>query len=128
MPSIKINALSSEITKLMEEYADDVAAEMKEETKQIAKDTVAVLKKTSPKRAGGGKHYQSGWAVTTESEKSHAIGLVIHNKKKPGLTHLLEKGHAKRGGGRVNGKPHITPAEQQAVETYEKRLKVRLSR
>lgn len=129
MSGIKIDALGTEIAKLMEEYASEVAADTKAEAKAVAKETVKKLKQTSPEGPGSRKgHYKDGWASKVESENAVSIGIRIYNKKKPGLTHLLEKGHAKRGGGRVEGIPHIGPAEQNAVENYEKRLKERLSR
>lgn len=129
MSGIKIDALGTEIAKLMEEYASEVAADTKAEAKEVAKEAVKELKQTSPEGPGSRKgHYKDGWASKVESENAVSIGIRIYNKKKPGLTHLLEKGHAKRGGGRVEGIPHIGPAEQNAVENYEKRLKERLSR
>lgn len=129
MSGIKIDALGTEIAKLMEEYASEVAADTKAEAKAVAKEAVKELKQTSPEGPGSRKgHYKDGWALKIESENAVSIGIRIYNKKKPGLTHLLEKGHAKRGGDRVEGIPHIGPAEQNAVENYEKRLKERLSR
>lgn len=80
---------------------------------QYGKDEV---KKNSPERKHGGRHYADGW---TYRVKNTAEGPMaeIGNKTKPGLAHLLEKGHAKVGGGRVPGIKHIAPA---AEETFEK--------
>ena len=124
----KIDSLSIEITAIMEEYASDVAKDMKEDAKEIAKKAANELKKTSPVGVGAKGHYKDGWVSKVKFENTSSIGISIHNRKKPGLTHLLEKGHAKRGGGRVDGIPHIVPVEKKAIEEYEKRLKERLSR
>ena len=43
--------------------------------------------------------------------------------KKYQLAHLLEKGHAKRGGGRTKAVPHIAPAEESAVKQLESDIK-----
>lgn len=129
MSGIKIDALGAEITKIMEEYAAEVSNDVKAEAIEVAKETVKELKQTSPKGPGSRKgHYKDGWALKVEKENAVSINIKVHNRKKPGLTHLLENGHAKSGGGRVQGIPHIGPAEQRAVERYERLLKERLSK
>lgn len=129
MTVIKAGDMAAEIAKLMGEYAADVAIDMKAEAKDVASKAVKELKVTSPEGEGSYKgHYKEGWAKKVESENANSIGIRIYNRKKPSLTHLLENGHAKRGGGRVKGIPHIAPVERMVAEEYEKRLKARLSK
>ena len=55
------------------------------------------------------------------------IHLTVHSKNRYQLAHLLEHGHAKRGGGRVAARPHIAPAEQNGEELLENLIRKALS-
>ena len=62
--------------------------------------------------------------------QSKGLGIkkvIVYNKNEPHLTHLLERGHAKRNGGRVAAKVHIEPAAAKAADNFEKTVREELS-
>lgn len=100
-----LSNLSNEIAKALTEYTDEVTKGIEQEKKDKGKKAVQLLKERSPKGAGD---YAKGWREDTIDGKE-----VIHNKTDYQLTHLLEYGHAKVNGGRVDAIPHIRPVEEQ---------------
>ena len=115
MANISIDQLANEIAKGLKEYSQDVIEGIDEASERIAKNAVKELKSKSPKKTG---EYAKGWTKKTEKKYGETNSHVIYNKNKPQLTHLLEHGHAKRGGGRVEGKPHIRPVEEQVINEF----------
>ena len=116
-----IEKLDTSMEKLLQEYANDVTMTTKELATKIAKKGAQTLKQASAQAVGGSGKYAKGWTVTTV-ETRLSCSNVIHNKT-PGLPHLLEKGHAKRNGGRVSGREHIKPVEEEIVEEFDEVLK-----
>lgn len=120
---IPLNELEVEIVKELKAYSDEVAEGIKKAVNDVAKETVRTLKTTSPRSPRGGK-YARGWTFKVEFESPEDIRVRISNRTKPQLTHLLENGHAKVNGDRVDGKPHIRPAEQAAADKLVGAVKV----
>ena len=112
MKKIKPEHLSDEIMKMLEEYKDTADRDVESSVQTVSKNTKKMIQAASPRRHGG---YSKGWSIKREANFRGKHSVVIHNRKKPGLTHLLEKGHAKRGGGRVDGRVHIAPAESYTL-------------
>ena len=115
MANVSIDQLAREIAQELSVYSQDVVEKVNISSDKVAKAAVKQLKETSPKRYG---KYAKSWAVKKESQVGQPNALIIHNKEHYRLTHLLEYGHAKVGGGRVSGKPHIRPAEEQVIRDF----------
>lgn len=122
---VTLDTFSTELKKILDEYADEVTENVQEITKKVARKGAQAVKSESL-NAFKDVHlkkgrYGTGWTSTVETGRLSAQG-IIYNKKYPGLPHLLEHGHAMRGGGRVPGKAHIAPVEKKIVEMYEKEI------
>lgn len=104
--------------KLLAEYGTEVDEIIGREAQAVAKEGVKKLKARSPKKSGD---YAKGWHVVNRSTRM-TTSFIIANKHS-GLPHLLEKGHVKRNGGRVAGKPHIKPVEEETVKDFETKVK-----
>lgn len=115
------DTMAAEIQKVLEKYGDDIRGSLDEATKETAKIGVQALKNKSNETFNDVKmskgRYGSGWTSTLEATRTGAKA-ILYNKKYPGLPHLLENGHAKRGGGRVQGQPHIAPVEEQLEKEF----------
>lgn len=111
---------AEQLAKGLEAFSKEVTEVIKSATDEVAANTAEELKKTSPKRTG---KYSKDWNVRVAFENSQSKRVQVHNKKHYQLTHLLEYGHAKRGGGRVSAKPHIKAAEEKAVKEFEEAIK-----
>lgn len=111
---VSIDEMASAVMKELESYSGRVAADIKADAVIVANECRDEIKANAPKRTG---KYRGSWSVQKAYESGAGIRLIVHAKSPHHrLTHLLEKGHAKRGGGRVEGKPHIGPAEEKAVQ------------
>lgn len=109
----------------LKQYANISLAEMKDIAQDVAKQGQLRLKRTSPKQKGKKSkkgHYADGWTVTPQLKGVNRFSFVINNKKKPGLTHLLENGHQLRQGGRAKPIPHIEPIERWCNQEYVRRV------
>lgn len=116
-----VDGLADAIAKELAEYSQDVTDGLKKSVKQVAKGCKEEIVQNSHVKTGD---YQKGWGTKVNYEGSDDIRITILNRTDYQLTHLLEHGHAKAGGGRVEGKPHIAPAEQHAEEKLMKKVKV----
>ena len=114
------NAIMDELEKDVDLAADELKAAVKETAASVRKDIQA----GAPVDTG---KYKKSWSVKNVREDSESIELVVHSRNRYQIAHLLEHGHAKRGGGRVAAKPHIASAEQRGneklVQTIEQKLK-----
>lgn len=111
---------------ILDSYADYVTEATTEVIPEVAKEAAKKLRADSPK---GPKGYYKGWTYKVERGRMR-VGAVVYGKHGTyQLAHLLEKGHALRGGGRqsTSAQVHIKPVEEWAVGEVTDRIIERLT-
>lgn len=116
MAKVDVDQLAAEIAKELAQFSQEVVENVNVSSERVGKAAVKRLKETSPKDKGD---YAKSWAMKTEPAVGQPHRRILHVKAPHyRLTHLLEHGHAKVGGGRVEGRPHIQPAEEEVIREF----------
>lgn len=118
--TVRIDELADAVMEGLVEYADLAADEVKGAVKKAGAAVRRDIADHAPKRTGA---YGKSWAVRNTRETADSLEVTVYSRNRYWLAHLLEFGHAKRGGGRVPGKAHIAPAVRVFEQEIERALR-----
>lgn len=117
MSGLKIDAndLAKTVDGLLQKFGETAEVCLSQAVWDTAKDVVKELKKGGG--YSGGEDYNKGWSRTMTRKRLYSQA-TIYNKTRPELTSWLEKGHAKRNGGRTRSFPHIAPVNDRVPDLF----------
>ena len=118
--SVKVDQLADAVNEAMKEYKDLAVDEMKKAIRDAGQTVKEDINGSAPVRTG---KYAKSWTTKVTAEDSVSLEVTVYSPTRYMIAHLLENGHAKRGGGRVRAIPHIAPAEEQGIDQLEKDIK-----
>ena len=121
---VSVDGMAEAIAQSMEEYADLSNEVMKRSVTEVSRSVKKDIQVNAPVRTG---KYKKSWAAKNMQENANSLTMVVHSRDRYQIAHLLEHGHAKRGGGRVQAVPHIAPAEQRGAEELTEKMERGLS-
>ena len=120
MKKVKADGLADAVKACLDEYKTVSTEAVKGAVRKTAKQVKADIAANAPRRTG---KYAKSWSQKVTKESASKLEMTVYSRNRYQLAHLLEKGHAKRGGGRVPGRPHIAPAEQKGIEQLETEIR-----
>ena len=102
----------------MNQWTDEVVGKVSDVLKSVGDDAAERFKTSGDFENRTGK-YRKSWKVESEKKRTYEKVTVYASNGQHIKTHLLEFGHAKRGGGRTRAFPYISTnnelAEEEAV-------------
>ena len=116
---VSTDALADTVMEYLDEYADVSTEGMKKAVRKAGNTVKKEISANAPKDTGA---YGKSWSVKNTKETSKSLEVTVYSRNRYQLAHLLEFGHAKRGGGRVEGKSHIAPAEESGIRQLESEI------
>ncbi len=112
------DAFAVTLNQMLADVADGIEGGMAQVVRETCKTARRKVRSYARQRFGGTGAYAKGFTYRVSGKGSRVSGEV-GNRDLPGLVHLLEKGHATIGGGRVAGRPHVAPAAEESYDELE---------
>jgi len=126
--NIKVNPQNFDdaLIKIMDEYADEVCKSIPETVDHVAKQGKKLLKAYATSAGIGGRKYKNSFKVVKGASNAFGASFTLASSEYQ-LTHLLEKGHAKRNqygsySGTTKAYPHWAKAEEDTAKLLENEL------
>lgn len=118
--SIASTELKDTIKEYLDSYDEEISSKVKKITKGIKDELVQDTKRDANELTG---EYKANITATKTGESSRHVTYTWHVKDPEyRLSHLLEKGHALRNGGRSKAFGFISKNEKKAIENFISRI------
>lgn len=116
---INIEELASEIAKGLEVYTEEVTEKIKKVIDIVGNEVNEEIKSHITFKQPTGKYVKSFKVKTSYEDRFNKRNTWYVANGQHRLTHLLEKGHALRDGGRSQAYPHIKYGDELAQKRLE---------
>lgn len=117
---MKADNFATAVSEILDDYRSEVRTGVAKTIEKAGNQALKTIKEKSPVRKGkNGGRYKKGWRkkVKRGGVFGDAVSVTVYNATDGPLVHLLEKGHQKANGGRVEGTPHVSTAVEAAERT-----------
>lgn len=118
---VGVNELADTIANELGSYTKEVAKEVKKAVDKTAKELLKNIQADAPVRSGDYKKAMKT-RKAVENDYNKEVEWYVEEPHYR-LSHLLEHGHAKRGGGRTKAYPHIAKNEEKMKENLVERVR-----
>lgn len=108
------DGFAAALSETLREYNDKVIDRVDKAAETVAEETNEEIKRNITFRRRRGDRYVKAFRIKNTSDKLNKSRTWHAAAPNYRLTHLLENGHAKRGGGRTQAYPHIKCGEELA--------------
>lgn len=126
MAKTSVAQLNTAVLGVLADFKDVTNDVVEQAVKETAVETAKKISQNAAAQFPEGTgDYAKSWSQKTVNGRKYGRYTRIVYSRDPyyRLAHLLENGHAKVNGGRVEGRPHIAPAADAAADKLLTRIK-----